>query len=124
MDTIPEGTVERLRDEAIAEIIRTKARDMYKREYLAMAVELRDLRKRFNAGEDLHILDQFVSAWGDETGASLRKRLTEMKDGDTLIIPGIGYRWRVVKEPWSRGHAGGYLYGGSVPPHPVGVPKP
>lgn len=44
METIP--------DSALDTIIRTKARDMYRAEYISMAHELKQLRERFNRGED------------------------------------------------------------------------
>lgn len=91
MDTIP--------DDAIDTIIKTKARDMYRAEFLAMAVELKELRARFNKGEDKAIGDG-GGEWG--AGERIRKKLLDMKLGDVLIIPGIGHRWRVQKEAsWS-----------------------
>lgn len=119
METIPQATLD--------QIVARPNGPIYRHEWIQMSNELKDLRERFNKREDLRILDQFVSAWGaNASAADVRKHLTDMRLGDTLIIPAIGYRWRVVKEasPWGAGPIPVYANGGSVPPNPVGAPKP
>lgn len=67
MDKIPES--------ALDTIIATKARDMYRPEFLAMAIELKELRRRFNVGEDKQAAPIELKNWSDAQAADWAKRM-------------------------------------------------
>lgn len=87
MDTIPQAALEEI-------IRRATGGPMYRHEYVQMATELKELRARFNKREDL---EPATHIWGSRE--PLIRKLEAMAMGETLIIPGIGHQWTVVKGP-------------------------
>lgn len=91
METIPES--------ALDTIIATKARDMYRKEFLMMATELKELRARFNRREDLSITStedlelHHAAGWAN----GIRSRMRALGNGESIIIPGVGTQWTITR---------------------------
>ena len=92
-------------DTMLDTIIKTNARDMYRAEYWAMAMELKSARAALNQKrEDIHfgagmMLDDAMAAgWA----RGLRSKMGSMKIGEKFVIPDIArlMRYVITAEDW------------------------